>query len=397
LSTPKELLGLKDEGPRAWEETIVAQAAGRGPVIKVLTPAGDEAWLVTRHAEIRKLLLDRRLGRSHPDPANAPLLFKNPMLEWRMSSGYATELEDHTRMRTLLKPYFSGRSMDALRPRLVPIVDKAVAQFAALQPPVDIHTQFAEKLTARVLGELIGVPAQDQAGLPVFAHELAGLDDVQHAAMEQRTFYGYMLELAAAKRAAPADDVLSGLLQNGCREDYAAAIGLTLFFAGFGSTSSHLTLGVAQIGSDPVLRDRLIADPGLMKTAVEELLRTAKDTGPIFPHYARDDIEIGDVTIRAGDLVLLNYGLGNFDQRAFAAPAEVDITRSPNPHLTFAHGMWYCAGAPLAQMFLAMTLNALLATLPALRPAEPAPGAAAPPAAAPGAADPETTGMLVTW
>ena len=90
--------------------------------------------------------------------------------------------------------------------------------------------------------------------------------------------------------------------------------------------------GIAQSGSDPELRDQLVADPGLMRSAVDEFMRTSGLSGPVFPHYAREDIEIAGVTIGAGDLILMNLGLANFDERAFAAPDEMDITRSPNPH-----------------------------------------------------------------
>ena len=395
MSASQELIDLTYENPAIMgSNPFLRGLQGEGPVIRVRTPAGDEAWLITRHAEIRKLLLDRRIGRSHPDPAHAPRYHQNPMLDMmRGGSDFATEPDVHAGLRMLLTPHFSGRNMDALQPKLAPMVLEAVAQFAAQEPPVDIHSQFSTRLTAQVIGELLGVPREDQPGLPAFVHQLAALADVQGAESGRDTLFGYMHELAASKRAEPADDVLSGIVRNGCTDEQAAMIGIMLVFAGLGSTSTHTTLGVARIGSDLALRDRLIADPGLMKSAVDEFLRASSDSGPIFPHYAREDIELADVTIRAGDLVLLNYGLANFDERAFPAPDEVDITRSPNPHLSFAYGMWHCAGAPLARMHLTMTFNALLAALPTLRLARPlADAGRSPDFLGGGLAE-----MLVTW
>jgi cytochrome P450 monooxygenase len=148
---------------------------------------------------------------------------------------------------------------------------------------------------------------------------------------------------------------------------------------------------LAYQAGDIELRDRLIANPELMNSAVEELLRTSG--GGNFSRYAREDIEIADVTIRAGDLIVLNYGLANTDKRVFTAPDELDITRSPNPHPAFSHGNYYCLGAPLAKIQLTMTVNVLLAALPTLRVANPLEGMVRAPEFLGGGAEK----MLLTW
>jgi len=373
LSASEELIALTyDDRPVLGANPFLRGLQGERPVLRVQTPAGDEAWLVTRHAEIRELLLEPRLGRTHRDPDNAPKYLNNPMLDQlRLSSDFASEPEVHAQLRVVLAPYFSGRNIRALQPQAARTVDEAVARLAAHAPPVDVHTQFSQPLTAQILGELLGIPGEDRATFPALVHQLSAVADMQHAESGRDKLFGYLRGLVAQKRAEPCDDVLSGMARAGCTDEQGAWIGLTLLFAGFGSTSTHTTLGIARIASDPALRDRLVADPGLMKSAVDEFLRTARGGGFTFPFYAREDIEIADVTIRAGDLVLLNFALANFDERAFPAPDEVDITRSPNPHLSFAHGMWHCTGAPLARMQLTMTFTALLGALPTLRMAKP--------------------------
>jgi cytochrome P450 monooxygenase len=372
LSSSDELISLAYEDPPLLGfGPSIRELQGERSVIRVRTPAGDKAWLVTRHAEIRKLLLDPRLGRTHPDPDNAPKYLHNPMLEqWRISD-FATEPQAHAGMRALLAPFFSNRNIGALQPQVARKVDEAVARLVTQAPPVDIYSQFSLPLTAQVLGDLLGVPDEDRATFPALVFQLSDVVDMQHAEGGRDALLGYLRELIAQKRAAPCDDVLSGVVAAGNTDEQCAWIGLMLLFAGFGSTSKHTTLGIARMAGDPVLRDRLAADPALMKSAVDEFLRTADSDGFTFPHYAREEIEIAGVTIRTGDLVLLNYPLANFDERAFPAPDEVDITRSPNPHLSFSHGMWHCAGAPLAKMQLTMTFTALLAALPALRLAKP--------------------------
>ncbi len=373
MSGPEELIALEyDEPPILSANSFLRGLQGERPVIGVRTPAGDEAWLVTRHAEIRKLLLDPRLGRTHPDPGNAPKYLNNPMLDLlRLNSDFTTEPEVHGQQRAGLAPYFSGRNIGALQPRVARTVDQAVARLAAQAPPVDVHSHFSQPLTAQILGELLGVPGEDRAAFPPLVHQLYAKAGLQHADSGRDTLFGYLRGLAAHKRAGPREDLLSGVVRTGCTDEDAAGIGVMLLFAGFGSTSTHTTLGIARIASDPVLRDRLAADPGLMRSAVDEFLRTASGGGLTFPFYAREDIEIADVTIRAGDLVLPDFALANFDERVFPAPDEVDITRSPNPHLSFAYGMWRCTGAPLARMQLTMTFTALLAALPTLRLAKP--------------------------
>ncbi len=370
LSTPEQLIDLAHESPTV----LGANPYLRGlqsdqPICLVRTPAGDPAWLVTRYAEVRKLLMDRRLGRAHPDPANAPQYVNNPMMDLlRSSTDFANEHEIHTQLRALLGPYFSGRNMGTLEPRVARIVDEAVARLASQTPPVDVQADFAQALTMRMIGELLGVPDEDQARFPALVHQASGTaDDAQDAETGKDTLYAYFAELVARKRSDPGDDVLSGMALAGLTDEQGASIGLMLLYAAYGSTSTHTSLGIARIGSDPVLRDRLIAEPELMKTAVEEFLRTASGGGFTLPHYAREEIEIGAVTIRPGDLVLLDYALANFDDRVFPDPDDVDIARAPNAHLTFAHGMWHCIGAPLAKMQLGMTFTALLATLPTLR------------------------------
>jgi cytochrome P450 monooxygenase len=369
LSAPDDPIALACDEQLNFQDTqFLRRLQEERPVVEVRTPAGDKAWLITRHDEVRTLLMDRRLGRAHPDPANAPKLFyTNPMTEKLVSVDFDHEPEIRAGLRALLAPCFSSRKMDAFRPKLAPLVADAVARFAGQGPPADV-CELSQALTAQVLGELIGVPREDRASLPQLADQAGGGADPQSAASGDGALMGQMRAVAVQKRAEPGEDIMSGVVQNGATDDQAALVGTLLVFAGM-SISGVTTTSIGQVGSDLELRDRLIANPELMNSAVEELLRTSG--GGNFSRYAREDIEIADVTIRAGDLIVLNYGLANTDKRVFTAPDELDITRSPNPHLAFSHGNYYCLGAPLAKIQLAMTLKALLAALPTLRVADP--------------------------
>jgi cytochrome P450 monooxygenase len=371
VSASKELITLAyEEPPMLSANPFLRRLQDEGPIIKVRTLPGDEAWLVTGHDAIRQLTSDRRIGRTHPDPVNAPKYVDNPALNLSMEN-YDEEPEMHSLQRMLLASHFSRRKMEALRPKLVPLINDAVARLAAQHGPVDVHTEFSMPLTAQVLGEALGIPPEGRANLPALTHQTAGVADLQSAESGLASLTDYMASVAALRRADPGDDILSSVVQTGCTDLQAGYIGVIVLFAAMASTAANTTLGIATIANDPALRDRLIADPDLMKTALDELLRMATINGLIFPHYAREDIEIGDVTIGAGDLVLIAYGLANFDKCVFPAAEEVDITRSPNPHVSFGYGMWHCTGAPLARMHLTLTFSALLAALPTIRLAKP--------------------------
>jgi cytochrome P450 monooxygenase len=366
------LIELKyEEPPMLSANPFLRRLQNEKPITKVRTAPGDEAWLVTGYDEVRKVSADRRLGRTHPDPVNAPKYVDNPMLNLAMEN-FDSEPEMHSLQRMLLAPHFSRRKMEALRPKLAPLIAEAVDRLAASEAPVDAHSEFSLPLTAQVLGELLGVPREGRVHIPAMVHQTAGTADLDSAESGRVDLMGYMVSVAALRRAEPGEDILSAVIETGCTDEQAAGIGILLMFAALSSTTTSTTLGLAMIASDPVLRDRLINEPELMKNgALDELLRLSTINGLIFPHYAREDIELADVTMRAGDLVLVCYGLANFDKSVFPCAEEFDVTRSPNPHLSFGNGLWHCTGAPLARLHLEMAFPAVLAALPTLQLAKP--------------------------
>jgi cytochrome P450 monooxygenase len=370
LSPSDDLTTLACDDPQKLEDiSFLRRLQEERPVVEVRTPAGDKAWLITRYDEIRALLFDRRIGRSHPDPANAPKYYASPMFDKLINTDYDNEPEENANLRAMIAPYFTRRKLEALRPKLSPLVAEAIARLIEHGPPADAQ-EFSRSLAAQVLGEQIGIPREDRAMLVPLVHQIANVADPQSAKSGADAIMCQMRAAAAQKRAEPGEDVMSGLMRNGHTDDEAANVGAMLVFAGLSSTTDFTASGIARIAGDLEMRDRLIANPELMASATDEFFR--KDNGNhTMPRYAREDIEIADVTIRAGDLILLNYGLANNDERVFTAPDELDITRSPNPHLTFSHGMFYCLGAPLARVHLVMTFKALLAALPTLRLAKP--------------------------
>jgi cytochrome P450 monooxygenase len=347
------LLGINEE--------LRAMQAER-PVWKVRTYTGDEAWLVMGASEIKRLLVDKRLGRSHPDPANAPKYAPSPVFEQIMA-----EFERHTEIRALLTPYFSRTSMRVMQPKVEATVAELVDTMLAGDPPAELQKVLARPLAMRVLCELVGIPVADQELVGRLLHGMAGLG----AGAGDATLDAYLAGIAAQRRAEPREDMVSGLVAAGQTDERVATLVAMLLFAGGESVATHIGFGVARLATDDALREALSHDPALVEPVVEEMLRTASHGGGAQPHYANADIEIAGVTIRAGDLVLPDFALANFDARAFEDPEAVDLTRSPNQHLAFAHGIWHCLGAPLARMELRTVYTTLVERAPSLRLAVP--------------------------
>jgi len=339
----------------------------QGAVHRVLTDVGDSAWLVTRHAEVRRLLDDDRLGRSHREPDTAArtgesALFGGPL------GNFATEHTDHQRLRALLQPHFTPKHMRALRPRIAALAMGLLDELAEHGPPADLHAVLALPLPILVICELLGVPYEDREQFRRWTDDAGNTRDHARSQRGLEQLFAYGQRLVAAKRREPGDDVISRLCATeGVSNDEAAEQSMFLLFAGHETT-------VVQIGLTALLllanRDQwqaLVDNPGLVPNAVEETLRASRRGGGAMVRYARTELEIDGVTINAGDLVLLELGGGNHDPAVFADPDRVDITRPAASHLAFGYGARYCIGAPLARIELQAVFSQLVSRFPTLR------------------------------
>ncbi|RJL35917.1 cytochrome P450 [Bailinhaonella thermotolerans] len=345
----------------------------RGPITRVRTPTGDEAWLVTGYEEVRRLLADDRLGLSHPDPDRAPRMSESVF--FGPTGNHDTDQADRARMRAVLMPYFSARRMRVLRVRVEAIARELLEDVAASRPPVDLHEALAVPLPLSVICELLGVPYEHRPEFRRWAH---GIGDARDGAASQAALaelYAYILDLVRAKRADPGDDVLSGLItaEDGTLgDDFIAMLGTMLLFAGHDTTVSALDYTMLLMLTHPEQRRAVAEDPGLIPHAVEEILRASNTGAGGVLRYARQDLELGGVRVRAGELLLLNNGAANHDESVFPDSDTFDIGRRPaSPHVTFGYGPHYCLGAVLARIELQAALAELVRCLPGARLAVP--------------------------
>ena len=343
-----------------------------GVIHRVRTPVGDQAWLVTGYEEVRRLLADERLGRSHPDPGNAARLGESVILG-SPRGNFDTEQADHARLRSLLQPHFSPKRMRALRPRVAELTTALLDDLARHGPPADLHQALALPLPIQVLCELLGVPYADRDEFCAWSEAAGDISDRARSETGLTELFGYGHRLAARKRAQPGDDVISRLCAGGLGDGEIAALSMNLLFAGHETTVVFIDLGVLCLLANPAQQRALARDPDQVAAAVEEILRTPGGGGGIpIVRYARTSLRIGQVTVDPGELVLLEQRAANHDPAVFPSPGRFDITRDGPGHLSLGHGAHYCIGAPLARIELREVFAQLPARFPALRLTVPA-------------------------
>lgn len=341
------------------------------PITRVRTQAGDEAWLVTAYDAVRRLLADDRLGRSHPDPDAAPRISGSVLLGGPRGD-FANEKSEHERMRKLLAPAFSARRMKALTDHVQDLVDELLDRMATKTPPVDLHEHFSFPLPVLVICELLGVPYEDRDMFRALADGMTSLTDPVAATVAMDELSDYILGLVLEKRADPAEDVLSDLATMDAEDKEIAELGAGLLFAGHETTVNRIDYGVVFLLDDLTRRDALVRDPSLAPAAVEEILRMAAPSDHGLVRYARADIEFGEVTIRAGEAVLIVPAAANRDDSVFADPDEFDLGREPAyPHVAFGHAQHHCIGANLARVELRVVFGSLFRRFPTMDLGEP--------------------------
>ncbi|MFG3505240.1 cytochrome P450 [Streptomyces sp. NPDC047821] len=344
-----------------------AKLRENGPVHHVRTSQENEAWLIVGHGEARAALADPRLSKS---PATAGF----QMLDEQVIGPNLLVLDppDHTRLRKLVAGEFTGRRVEALRPRVQRITDELIDAMAP-HGRADLVAALAFPLPITVICELLGVPAGDRDSFRAWSTEVVAPTSAEAESEAVHALARYLDELIEDKRCAgPADDLLSALLRASAEDgDQLSAAELRamaylLLIAGHETTVNLIANGVRALLGHPDQLAALRADPGLLDGAVEEMLRYDGPVETATVRFAREPVPVADVVIPRGATVLVGLGAGDRDPARFPDPDRFDIRRDTGGHLAFGHGIHYCLGAPLARLEGRIAVRALLDRFPAL-------------------------------
>jgi len=330
-----------------------------------------KAWIVTRYDDVRRVALNNReISADRLTPffkANAEfqrggienlVRYLNHWMVFR-------DPPDHTRLRRLFNKVFTPSAVENLRPNIEDIVGlllDGMAAKAARGEAVDYIADFAYPLPATVIMDMLGVPRADLREVKVWSDDIAlfiGTAQVagnKYLRAEQgaRAMADYFRSLVEARTAAPTGDMISKLVlardeNDALSTDEIIGTCILLLFAGHETTTNLIGNGFLYCMQFRDQWERLLAAPALAPAAVEEWLRYDGPSGAV-ARVAAADVEMHGRTIRAGQRVFAFVNAANRDPEAFADAESFDLSRDPNPHLTFGHGIHFCLGAPLARL-----------------------------------------------
>lgn len=284
---------------------------------------------------------------------------------------------DHTRLRGLVSKAFTPRAIAALKARIEELVDEFIDDIVDAGE-TDLISALAYPLTVTVIAEMLGIPGADRDSFRSWSTAIAPILDPfippeQLPAMSEAAMHlvGYVHELVMERRKNPGSDLVSALIhaeEEGDKlttEEVHATV-LLLLIAGHETTMNAIGNGMLALFHAPDQLERLRNDPGLVRTATEEILR---HDGSIMQtaRNALEPLEVAGKSIDQGTLVVTVIGAANRDPAQFEDPDRLDIGRDPNRHLAFSAGPHFCLGAQLARLEIQIALRGLVTRLPTLR------------------------------
>lgn len=355
-----------------------AQLRPEKPIAKVMLATGREAWVVTSHKLVKQLLADPRASsdRAHE---GFPYYIPIPSQFRTEASFIGLDPPEHTVHRRLaaVSGEFTKLKVQAMRPRIQEIVDERIDAMLAAGPPVDLVSMLALPVPLTVVSEVLGVPPQDHDYLHAQTDTLfGGRSTGEERGQALLAMNAYIGEVVEDKLANPTDDLLSriivGYRDAGMYDKRTVTNVIRLLLNGGHETSAAMiALGTLTLLQHPDQLEIFRSDPAIVPGAVEELLRYITPGDLASSRVALDDIEVGGVTIRKGEgMVILGYA-ANRDPEAFADPDVLDVTRGERHHVAFGYGVHHCIGSEIARAELQIVLSTLFRRIPDIQLAKP--------------------------
>lgn len=321
----------------------------------------SKLWVLSRYEDVRRALLDPAGYSSAQGIMPNGFVGEVPML-------LTIDPPRHEAVRRSVQRAFAPQRLRALEARVRSIV-RSRAEALVVRGSGDLFADFAVPIPVGVIALLLGVEVEDQAHFVRCCDAIVtGLDGTGEEALDgQRELLRYFERVFPQRRMRASEDLVSQLLpevdSGAIAEEELRGLCFLILVAGTETTTNALTSALVLLERRRDLRERLLRDRDLIPSAVEELLRFETPVQGLSRTLTRD-LGLHGRTLRAGERVHLLFGAANRDERAFVAPAELDLERDPNPHLAFGFGIHFCLGAYLARLELRIALEEWLARAP---------------------------------
>ncbi|MCC6999558.1 MAG: cytochrome P450 [Deltaproteobacteria bacterium] len=337
-------------------------------------PGGPGFWAVTRYADVVTVSKDPGLFSSYRGGTNIPDYPPDDMAMIRMMM-VNMDPPQHGKFRKLARTGFTPRIVAQMEPKVRAAAAAIVDQVAGLGR-CDFVTKIAAELPLQVIADLLGIPQEDRHKVFNWSNRLIGFDDpefqtsIEDAKIAAAEVWMYANQLATMRKGTPGEDMVSVLMNAVVDGERLTEMEFDGFFlllavAGNETTRNLISGGMLALIEHPEQRARLIADPGLIPSAVEEMLRWVS---PVmhFRRTATRDTELGGKKIAEGDKVVMYYPSANRDEQVFPDGDRFDVGRTPNEHLAFGAGEHFCLGASLARLEIRIIFEEIIRRLPDL-------------------------------
>jgi cytochrome P450 len=340
---------------------------------------GAPAWIFTSFDDVRAIMSDNRFSGAPTTPGFPMLSAARAAVLNEPPTFVRMDPPAHGPLRRMFTKEFMIKRIDAMRPRIEQLIKDLYDRMEAAGPPFEFVEDFALPLTSTVISEFLGVPAddreffQEQSKLKI----LMGVDPAIPQAASAK-LYAYFDQLLKKKEADPhaENDMLSRLvldqvIPGNLSHEEAVLHADLLTMAGHETTANQIALGTLSFLQNPDQKIKLLNEPDLLKSAVDEMLRFHSIVQYNAPRVAMEDIEICGHLIRRGEAVFALVSAANRDPKVFSCPDKFDISRQPDNHLAFSYGIHQCLGQPLARAELQSVFGSLFQRFPGLRLAVP--------------------------
>jgi cytochrome P450 PksS len=376
---PREPVNIASPEFKANPYPFYARLRAAAPVHRMTLPTGEPGWLVTRYDDVVAVLKDERLVKNRANALTAEQEARQPWFRKLFPKLRRNLLNqdppDHTRLRAIVSRAFTPRLVEQMRDR-IQVLTEHLLDRAGRRGRIDLIRDYALPLPTTVIAEMLGVPPEERHQFHRWSNAIisaaASTWQLVQSVPNVWAFLRYVRKTVRKRRADPGPDLISALARaeeagDRLSEDELLAMVFLLLVAGHETTVNLIGNGTLALLEHPDQMAKLRADPALIRPAVEEMLRYSSPVELATERYAREDVSVAGVTVPRGEMVFAVLASANRDERQFANPDTLDITREPNKHLAFGLGTHFCLGAPLARLEGQVAINTLLRRFPRLR------------------------------